>query len=92
GFPAAFDKISLQFSNLRVVKLHSSYLSKLCIEALGWLFHFSPNVESLSIVIPGPLKPDDEIYWAGVKPDNENYWAGVSLTYKLDHLRSVEIR
>ncbi|MCL7045725.1 hypothetical protein MKW94_026636, partial [Papaver nudicaule] len=46
---AAFENKSLQFSNLRVVKLKSS-LSKDCIRALGWFFRFSPNVESLSIV------------------------------------------
>ncbi|MCL7034933.1 hypothetical protein MKW94_010575 [Papaver nudicaule] len=27
-----------------------------------------------------------------VKPDDANYWDGVSWSYKLDHLKSVEIR
>ncbi|MCL7023054.1 hypothetical protein MKW94_015971, partial [Papaver nudicaule] len=74
---------SLQFSNLRVLKLKSS-LSKHSIRALGWLFYFSPNVESLSIV----KLPISE----SLKPDNEDFWDGLSLSCKLDHLRSVEIR
>ncbi|RZC67079.1 hypothetical protein C5167_010776 [Papaver somniferum] len=79
GFLAAFGKNSLQFSNLRLVKLES-YLPKHIIRALGWLRCISPNVESLSIVNLG--MPSSDI------PDSEDYFAGVPL----DHLRSVEIR
>ncbi|KAI3895683.1 hypothetical protein MKW98_025474 [Papaver atlanticum] len=72
-------KVSLQFSNLRFVKLET-FLSRNVIRALGWLFYMSPNIESLAVVITGMPKSDI--------PDNEDYWAGVSP----DHLRSVEIR
>ncbi|MCL7051186.1 hypothetical protein MKW94_003091, partial [Papaver nudicaule] len=81
--PYAIGKSSLQFSNLRVVKLKSR-LSKVSIQALGWLLQISPNVECLSIVISGTKESH--------KPDNEDYWDGVSWSSKLGHLRSVEIR
>ncbi|XP_026400417.1 uncharacterized protein LOC113296320 [Papaver somniferum] len=78
-FSSCSAKVSLQFSNLRFVKLES-LLSRTSIRALGWLFSMSPKIESLSVVIPGMPKSDI--------PDSEEYWAGVSP----DHLRSVEIR
>ncbi|MCL7023221.1 hypothetical protein MKW94_030553, partial [Papaver nudicaule] len=53
NFLAGSGRISLQFSNLRVVKLLKLYLSKNCFEALEWLLDISPNVESLSIESPG---------------------------------------
>ncbi|XP_026448717.1 uncharacterized protein LOC113349005 [Papaver somniferum] len=74
-----FCQSSLQFSNLRFIKLEA-FLSRAGIRALGWLFYMSPNVESLLVVITG--MPTSDI------PDSEDYWAGVSP----DHLRSVEIR
>ncbi|XP_026400403.1 F-box protein At4g22280-like isoform X1 [Papaver somniferum] len=79
GFFAASCKNSLQFSNLRLVKL-KSYLPKYLIRALGWLLCISPNVESLSIVNLGMSSKDI--------PDSEDFFAGVPL----DHLRFVEIR
>ncbi|MCL7040274.1 hypothetical protein MKW94_018949, partial [Papaver nudicaule] len=81
---AALENNSLHFPNLRVVKLESYFLSRHIIQALGWLLHLSPNVESLSIVNRGMLEPS--------KPENEDYWAGVSWSCKLHCLRSVEIR
>ncbi|XP_026396800.1 putative F-box/LRR-repeat protein At3g44810 [Papaver somniferum] len=61
-------KVSLQFSNLRFVKLET-FLTRAGIRALGWLFYMSSNVESLS-VMPTSDIPDSEDYWAGVSPDH----------------------